>query len=281
VDYWVLKKLDRQPLTWITCAGWILIFTVGAYYGVQALRAGDLQLRMVSVCDAIAGTDTAWQTQYTGIFAPRSDDYAFTGLDASQWWSGLAPSPKYMNHLGGQYHRRDIYCTQQDGGSLPDSVPIGIWTMQCLQSEGPAAAPALSVALERHGETLEVHIENNSDVTFERSALVFRSLRGLDLGPLPSGDRVRKEGRLQSLRDWWTAPGRRRQFSLTDLFNTGGCVMRSAAMAAYLEDGAAVLVVEREADEASLGLTAPDCQIQHVDIRRFVVFPSKRGSIDD
>jgi hypothetical protein len=30
VDYWVLKRLDRLPLTWITSTGVILLFTVGA-----------------------------------------------------------------------------------------------------------------------------------------------------------------------------------------------------------------------------------------------------------
>jgi len=39
VDYFVLKRLDKLPYTWVTSTAWIVIFTVGAYYGVQWFRA--------------------------------------------------------------------------------------------------------------------------------------------------------------------------------------------------------------------------------------------------
>ena len=53
VDYWVLKRLDKQPFTWLTSAAWIAVFTAGAYYGVQWLRAGAMELRAVTVVDGI------------------------------------------------------------------------------------------------------------------------------------------------------------------------------------------------------------------------------------
>ncbi|MHC4497295.1 MAG: hypothetical protein ACYSYM_15885, partial [Planctomycetota bacterium] len=37
LDYKLLKRKGRLPLTWLTCTFWIALFTVGAYYGVQAL----------------------------------------------------------------------------------------------------------------------------------------------------------------------------------------------------------------------------------------------------
>jgi len=72
IDYKLLKRMDRLPLTWLTCAFWIILFTVGAYYGVQALRAGDMELRVVSVLDGIENSDHAWSTDYCGLFAPTS-----------------------------------------------------------------------------------------------------------------------------------------------------------------------------------------------------------------
>jgi len=75
MDYKLLKRMDRLPLTWLTCAFWIILFTVGAYYGVQALRAGDMELRVVSVLDGIENSDHAWSTDYCGLFAPHSDNY--------------------------------------------------------------------------------------------------------------------------------------------------------------------------------------------------------------
>ena len=87
VDYMVLKRLDRQPLTWVTSIFWIVVFTVGAYYGVQALRAGDMQLRTVSVVDGIQDRGSAWTTQVCGLFAPKSADYQLDQLQSGQWWS--------------------------------------------------------------------------------------------------------------------------------------------------------------------------------------------------
>ncbi|MHC4717449.1 MAG: hypothetical protein ACYS5V_10800, partial [Planctomycetota bacterium] len=49
VDYLVLKRLGRLPLTWVTSASCVAVFTVGAFYGVQALRGGTVQVRAVSV----------------------------------------------------------------------------------------------------------------------------------------------------------------------------------------------------------------------------------------
>jgi hypothetical protein len=273
VDYWVLKKIDRQPWTWITCTGWIALFTLGAYYGVQALRAGDLQLRSVSVTDAIAGNVTAWQTQYSGIFAPKSDDYRLTGLGERQWWSAMAPSQKHLNRYGGQYTRRDIFCMQQGGSNLPVSIPISIWTMQCLRHETPVPGLPLAVEVERHDEELRVSVVNNSEFSFQRAVLVFQGQRGLDLGPLPSGDISIQEGRCQPLQDWWNQPGIRGRLGLADLFIAEGCQERSAAMEAYMDAGAAVLIAERETDSSTIGLTASDCQVHHIDIQRLVVFP--------
>ena len=66
VDYLVLKRLDKLPYTWLTSTGWIVIFTVGAYYGVQWIRGGAMELRAVSVVDGVADSNCAWATCYAG-----------------------------------------------------------------------------------------------------------------------------------------------------------------------------------------------------------------------
>ncbi|MHC4284655.1 MAG: hypothetical protein ACYSWZ_17040, partial [Planctomycetota bacterium] len=81
VDYIVLKRMNRLPLTWVTSAFWIILFSAGAYYGVQALRGGKMQLRIVSVLDGIKHSNRAWSTEYCGLFAPYSDDYQLKDLD--------------------------------------------------------------------------------------------------------------------------------------------------------------------------------------------------------
>ena len=91
VDYKILKRLDRLPLTWLTCTFWIVLFSVGAYYGVQALRGGKLQMRVVSVLDGIENNDLTWSTNFCVLFASLCDDYQFAGLNNNQWCRELLP----------------------------------------------------------------------------------------------------------------------------------------------------------------------------------------------
>ncbi len=137
VDYLVLKWLDKLPYTWLTSTGWIVIFTVGAYFGVQWLRSGAMEVRAVSVLDGIADSNCAWATCYAGLFAPRSDDYRLGGLSPHQWWSGIAPTREEMWAFQRDTGMQQIHCVQVDGGNLPVSLPINIWTVQPLLSEWP------------------------------------------------------------------------------------------------------------------------------------------------
>ena len=84
VDYIVLKRIGRLPLTWLTCTFWIAVLTVGAYYGVQYLRSGDMEMRVVSVLDGIENEGSAWSTSYCGLFAPRSAEYRLKELGEKQ-----------------------------------------------------------------------------------------------------------------------------------------------------------------------------------------------------
>jgi hypothetical protein len=154
VDYKVLKRIGRLPLTWVTCSLWIILFSVGAYYGVQALRSGRMQLRVVSVLDGIEGSDYAWSTAYCGLFAPYSDAYKLKGLGERQWWSGIAPVQEHVYAYGRQIGSRNIYCFQHDGGSLPYSLPINIWTMQCLLNESPLQQLPISAEVQQRGDQL-------------------------------------------------------------------------------------------------------------------------------
>jgi hypothetical protein len=113
VDYLILRKRDRLPLTWLTFAVYIGLFSVLAFFGVKALRAGDTQLRAVSVRDAVEGQEHRWASCYSGIFASDTDDYKLSGLEKSQWWSAIAPfsGPERLDAItfrGSQYEEYTI-----------------------------------------------------------------------------------------------------------------------------------------------------------------------------
>ena len=263
VDYLVLKRLDKLPYTWLTSTGWILIFTVGAYYGVQYLRGGTMQLRAISVLDSVADSNCAWATYYTGLFAPRSDDYQLDGPKANQWWAGMAPTRDVI--WAGQHEvaTRQIYCIQQDGANLPVSLPINIWTVQSLLGESPLDRAPFAATVQRRGPTVAVEIANKSDGRIARGVVFWmdgyaefdsvgaHATQTFDVPTRPFdawGDNVRPDGRPTRVPgtlvgiDTPRYPG---QFALMaqNAFLAQGCLNRTLVMHESLRRGAILVCV--------------------------------------
>lgn len=291
LDYLVLKRLDRLPYTWLTSTGWIILFTFGAYYGVQALRGGNMQLRAVSVLDGIADSDCAWSTCYMGLYSPRSADYQLEGLDARQWWSGIAPSQDQMwAHQQGAAMRQ-ISCLQEDGANLPMSVPINIWTVQSLLTESPLDSVPFTVSLERTDKGVAVEIENTSDSPIRVGCVLLEDAY-VNLGPVPARSTRQFDGRTHPFNPWRAErvqamhgrgpegmisrpvpqyPGSL-QGVATKAFLAQGCFDRTLAMHAYLDLGAALVCVEFEKAPAPFGVKDRSYEVDHIQLARQIVF---------
>ncbi len=204
VDYLFLKRRDKLPLTWLTMTGWIALFTVAAYYGVEALRGGELQVRAVTMIDASEDSPDAWRTTYAGIFAPHSDDYRLDELDEKDWWSGISPSEHNFYHRGSNSAIRNIFCSQYDGSNLPFSLPINIWSMQTLIRENPLPRVPLRVDVARHGDNVAVTITNLADQPLQKGYVLFDHQKSLEFSSVASGERKTFTGVLKwtSKNDW-------------------------------------------------------------------------------
>ena len=123
VDYIVLKRKGILPMTWVTSAFWIVLFSFGAYHGVQALRGGTLQMRHVTVLDGIQiynedgtkGATDAWATNYSAVFAPKSDEYELVDSRKNQWYSAISPAERQIYSFNSQSSSKQIHCDQHDG----------------------------------------------------------------------------------------------------------------------------------------------------------------------
>lgn len=285
LDYKLLKRKDKLPLTWITCTFWIALFTVGAYYGVQAIRGGDLELRVVSVIDGIEDDDHSWATNYCGLFAPYSDDYRLSGLQPNQWWSGIAPTLQTQWQYNREVAGRKIYCFQHDGGNVPYSLPINIWTVQCLLNEAPVEKMPFTAEVRNEGDRIDVIISNESDAPILNAYVYLGNDRGVNLGPVPAGETRQFNKKSRTMRLWdsynlgryQNIYSRGRQpisnFRTNDAFFAQGSLHRTRAMSDYLDRGAALLCAEY--DQAPVSFTVEDHSgtSNHVQVARLVVFP--------
>ena len=288
VDYKMLKHRDRLPWTWLTCSFWIILFTVGAYYGVQALRGGKMQLRMVSVLDGIESSNQAWSTEYCGLFAPGSDDYEFKGLNDNQWWSGIAPSQQSIWAYDRGISGRKIYCFQHDGGNLPYSLPINIWTIQCLLNESPLEQLPFNAQVERNGNEVVVNIVNNSDAPILNGYALFGNDRGMNFGSVPAHADKQFRSRLHTMNLWNNNNIERYQqyqnlqrppsgsFKVEDAFFAQGSLQRTQTIGAYLARGAAMVCAQYDKAPVPFAVKDRSCSYDHIQLARLVVFPREK-----
>jgi hypothetical protein len=277
VDYTILKRRDRLPLTWLTCSVWIALFTGGAYYGVQALRGGKMQARVVSVLDAIADEQCAWSTVYCGLFAPKSDDYGLEGLQENQWWSGVAPTEEALWDYRRETGTRNIYCTQQDGYNHPYSLPINIWTMQCLLNESPAPDFPFTAALTNEADQLVVNIVNRSDSPILKGYVILDDDRVLDFEKVGAFESRRVAGRPRRRSSWiGFSPQSRPGTSKYEMaFFARGSLQRTDAIKEYLARGAAVVCVQYDNADVPFEVKDRNCAYHHIQLARLVVFPKQ------
>jgi hypothetical protein len=288
IDYKLLKRMDRLPLTWLTCAFWIILFTVGAYYGVQALRAGDMELRVVSVMDGIKNSNYAWSTDYCGLFAPYSADYRLENLQENQWWSGIAPAQESIWQQGSQVGSRRIYCFQHDGGNLPYSIPVNIWDVQCLLNESSLQKMPFDAEVQCQGDEIIINIVNESESLIQSGRVLLSNNRGITFGSVPAGQSRQFSSQPHRMGIWddYGAErygeyySRRGQSSINfkkeDAFFAQGCLQRTQTMSEYLACGAAVVSVEYDQAPISFGLKDRTYKRNHIQLARLVVFPKEQ-----
>lgn len=288
IDYKILKRVDRLPLTWVTSSFWVILFSVGAYYGVQALRGGKMQLRVVSVLDGIEDSNCAWSTTYSGLFAPHSDDYKLDGLGDNQWWSGIAPAQDYLYAYRQQTGGKNVYCFQHDGGNLPYSLPINIWTMQCLLNESPLQRLPITAKVERRDDEVLLRIANQSDIPIKKGRVLFANNQAISFGTV--GGRATREfsGHLKPYKGWeseiirspkggyrYYSYSEQSEFNNETAYFAQGSLQRTQTIKAYLARGAAVVCAEFAQAPVSFAVKGRPCDYNHIQLVRLVVFPDE------
>jgi hypothetical protein len=300
IDYFVLKRFDRLPLTWLTFTFYIVAFSVVAYYGVRALRSGQAQVRTVSVVDAVSGQEGAWSSCYSGIFAPESDDYKLTGLGKGQWWSSFSPFSEEAQYYGERRTSRRMTCTQEDGSSIPSYLPINIWSMQCLLQESAAAEMPIAATVTRDGDTICATVENLSDAAVTRGWIEVAGGQVLRFGAIGPKAKITVTGRAGedsasssppppptvydndgepdaatpnlSVATKGSAQG---PPAVLGACGARGTLKRTLAIEEAVARGAVLVCAQFDPPPAGFGLQDRDCRVTHVGLVRLVVVPEK------
>lgn len=128
LDWFVLKKLNRQPWTWATTTGWIGLVTVGSLYAGQLLRSGELHLRTVRIIEQVDGRCVAAR-ELVAVYSPRTRRYELSV--PSGWWQPL-PGEEWYSSRG---LREEFDFVQSREGNTPLPLRVPIWSLRMLYGQ--------------------------------------------------------------------------------------------------------------------------------------------------
>lgn len=152
-DYWLVRRLKRPKLTWITFPVIVAFFTFVAYFGARFWIGGDWEVRHRQRILVFPEQNLALKYDLTGVFVPRADDYMVRG-----------PGGALVRHLGDMYGLTDRLTIHLDDNALTHRIPI--WTHRAYVTSGTTTDyPDVHVEFQRNGTGFDIRVVNRSPLT--------------------------------------------------------------------------------------------------------------------
>ena len=138
-DRWLLKRLNRQMLTWVTFPAYVVFFSLLIYYIGFRLRAGDTEWNELHVVDVLPrGEQVALRGRtYASLYSSSNARYR---LASDQPFAALRS--EFLGPSGGRQEGARVDATLKPAGFQAD-VAVPVWSSLLYISdwEEPAAAP--------------------------------------------------------------------------------------------------------------------------------------------
>ena len=151
LDWFVLKKLGRQPWTWVTTTGWVALVTLSAVYAGHLLKSGELHFRTFQVADQADGM-TVSRTDLAALYSPRTTEYDLQA-PLESWWQPASPGDNFYGYRAGV--GREVPFHQTYRGNRPDPMVVNVWNLRFLKGRATKPAPPLveaDLSVVRRGE---------------------------------------------------------------------------------------------------------------------------------
>lgn len=166
VTYFVLKRLRRQELAWLTIPVTVVIFSVAAYVIGYQSKGGDVVVIRGSIVHTEEGANAAQAQEYLGIFSPQRHTYSLQ-IDAdslagelNSYGYGNAGSSNPATVLGG-------------ASTTIDGVNVNTWDMRRFVAEATFPAPSpLETDLHLGDNKIEGTVRNRGSDALQDVALL-------------------------------------------------------------------------------------------------------------
>ncbi|RME91540.1 MAG: DUF4350 domain-containing protein [Verrucomicrobia bacterium] len=170
IDYFWLKSINRQILTWITFPAYVILFSLLIYFIGYKLRAGETEWNELHLVDILPVNGEA---QLRG----RTYGALYSSANARYEIQPPVPRatlrPEFLGSAVGQSAGGDIEALYTDR-ELRARVSVPVWTTLLYASDWTQPAePPLTVRMERAGNSPRLVVENHTPHPLAQVALVW------------------------------------------------------------------------------------------------------------
>ncbi len=160
-DYFLVKRLGKPNLTWVTFPAIVTLFTVGAYVGAKNWIGGETHASNTRRTLILPDRGLALRYDVAGLFVSAGRDYRIREANGA-----------LLRHIGEAYGVSDRLEMDQDSGVLTHRIPI--WTHRVYGiSQTTTAFPRIDLRLAHEDGMPVATVTNNSDLTLRRNQIAY------------------------------------------------------------------------------------------------------------
>jgi hypothetical protein len=183
-NYFILRRLKRREMAWLTVPATIFVFSAAAYLTGFQLKGNEVVLNQMSIVYGRAGSDAARVHSLVGVYSPRRANYdVFFPAD-----SLVRPFNRSGGPMGGAGPAPGHIVRDSSVVAPATRIDVGgvaTFMVETAQSSVPLSGQAV---LHRSGpdHILEVNVTNSSSVALSNVTLIFGA-SFVAIGDLPPG----------------------------------------------------------------------------------------------
>ncbi len=169
-NYFLLRRLDRRGLAWVTTPAIIVVFTAAAYGLGHRLRGGAIVLNRLAVVETMPNARLARGRGFVGLFSPARSVYELALKGTAAGARDITPP---------EQRARGTASVRYEPTPRITDLAMNMWTSRtfCVDFLTDLGG-GIAAAGEWDGTALRASVENNSDLRLRECRLIRDSTEG-------------------------------------------------------------------------------------------------------
>ncbi len=197
INYFVLKKIGRRELAWVTTPFIVAVFTLLSYGVGFTIKGGTLRVNKLTIVQSQAGGAYGAADTLFGIFSPSKTGYTLAAADGEGAVSDLPPE-SYSTEPSSMNVREDQHLVLED-------YRINMWAMKLFRARSVVnLGRGITAQFQTGDGAVKATVRNGTPYNFA-AAVILVGQQATSLNGLNSGGAATAQVSLTSKTDFNTA----------------------------------------------------------------------------